>query len=106
MEDIIMTYKRFTSEDKQKYWQKHIDGWLKSGQSQLEYCRNNKIKKSTLGYWRTRLSREDVFIEIPIELESHSAIEIILKNKIKIQVRKGFDPQLLIQTIKVLEEIS
>lgn len=102
----MTTYKQLTSEGKQKYWQQHIDAWLKSGQSQMEYCRNNKIKKSTLGYWRTRLSREDVFIEIPIELEPHSVIDIILKNKIKIQVRKGFDPELLLQTIKALEEIS
>jgi len=30
---------------------------------------------------------------------------IIIKNTIKIQVKKGFNPDLLIQTIRVLEQI-
>jgi hypothetical protein len=99
-------YKQLTREEKRKFWQWHIDGWRKSGQSQTEYCHSQKLKKSTLGYWRTLLSREKGFIEIPVTIESQAAIDIIIKDTIKIQVRNGFDPDLLIQTVKTLEQLS
>jgi hypothetical protein len=99
-------YKQLTREEKRKFWQRHIDGWQKSGQSQTEYCHSQKLKKSTLGYWRTLLSREKSFIEIPVTIESQAAIDIIIKDTIKIQVRNGFDPDLLIQTVKTLEQLS
>ncbi|MEJ2649742.1 MAG: hypothetical protein P8016_15205 [Sedimentisphaerales bacterium] len=99
-------YKALPAEEKRRFWQKHIAAWRQSGQSQKEYCRNQKLKKSTLGYWRTLLSREKGFIEIPIKIESRSTIDIIINGGIKIQVRKGFDPELLVQTIRVMEQMS
>lgn len=99
-------YKTLPAEEKRKFWQKHIAAWQQSGQSQKEYCRSQKLKKSTLGYWRTRLSREKGFIEIPIKIESRSTIDIVIRDDVKIQVKTGFDPGLLIQTIRVLEQIT
>lgn len=99
-------YKTLPAKEKRKFWQKHIAAWQQSSQSQEEYCRSQKLKKSTLGYWRTRLSREKGFIEIPIKIESQSSIEIVIRDDIKIRVNTGFNPDLLIETIKVLEQIS
>jgi hypothetical protein len=99
-------YKELPPEEKRRFWQKHITAWRQSGQSQKDYCRTQKLKISTLGYWQTRLSREKGFIEIPIKIESQSTIDIVIKDTIKIQVRRGFDPDLLIQTMRVLEQIS
>jgi len=99
-------YQTLSREEKRRFWQKHITAWQQSGQSQKEYCHNQKLKKSTLGYWRTRLSREKGFIEIPIKIESQTTIDIIIKDDIKIQVKKGFDNDLLIQIIRVLGQLS
>jgi len=102
----MTNYKKLSSEEKRTYWQKHIEAWRQSGQNQLSYCRNQKIKKSTLGYWQTRLSREKSFVEIPLEIKPPSVIEIIISDKVKIRVKSGYDPDLLIQTVKTLEQLS
>lgn len=99
-------YKTLPPEEKRIFWQKQIAAWQQSGQSQKEYCRSQKLKKSTLGYWRTRLSKEKRFIEIPVKIESQSTIDIVIRDDIKIQVKKGFDPDLLTQTIRVLEQMA
>ena len=99
-------YKTLPSEKKSRFWQEHITAWQQSDQSQKEYCRIQKLKISTFGYWRTRLCREKGFIEIPIKIESQATIDIVIKDDMKIRVKTGFDPNLLIQTIRVLEQIS
>ena len=99
-------YKKLSKEEKRRYWREHIKAWQESGQNQIEYCKNQNIKKSTLGYWRTRLAREDGFVEIPVKIESATPIEIIISKTVKIQVQKGFDPDVLVQTVKTLEQLS
>lgn len=99
-------YKKLPPEEKRRFWQQHITAWRQNGQSQKEYCRIEKLKISTFGYWRTRLSKEKRFIEIPIKIESQPTIDIVINDGIKIQVKKGFDPDLLAQTIRVLEQMS
>jgi hypothetical protein len=51
-------YKILPPEEKRMFWQKHIATWRQSGLSQTEYCHSQKLKKSTMGYWQTILSRE------------------------------------------------
>ena len=46
------------------------------------------------------------FVEIPVKIESEATIDIIIKDTMKLQVRKGFDPDLLIQAVKTLEGLS
>ena len=102
----MANYKHLSREGKHKFWQKHIDAWQTSGQSLVEYCMQQKIKESTLRYWRTKLLMKKGFVEIPVKIESESTIDIIIKDTIKLQVRKGFDPDLLIQAVKTLEGLS
>jgi transposase-like protein len=102
----MTNYKNLTTEEKRQYWKTHIQAWQESGQSQIEYCRNHNIKKSTLGYWRTRLTRENGFVEVPVEIASTTPIEIIISDKVTVRIRKGFDPDVLIQTVKTLEQLS
>lgn len=102
----MANYKQLSREEKQEFWRQHIEAWKVSGQSQAEYCEEQKIKKSTLGYWRSQLLKRKRFVEIPLKIESQSPIDIIIKDTIKLQVRKGFDPDLLIQIVKTMEHLS
>ena len=102
----MANYKHLPRGEKHKFWQEHIDAWQTSGQSQTEYCMQQEIKESTFRYWQTKLSRKECFIEIPVKLESESTINIIIKDTVKLQVQKGFDPNLLIQVVKTLERLS
>lgn len=102
------TYKSLSTDEKRKFWQKHIEGWKASGQSQAEYCREQQLKKSSLGYWRTRLSRETGIVEIPapgFTTDRKSAIVIRLGSQIKLEVENDFDPDLLLRTVRTLEKL-
>jgi hypothetical protein len=99
-------YKQLSQTEKQTFWQKHITAWKKSGLSQDVYCRNQKIKKSTLGYWITKLSREKGFVEVPVNLPSVNEVEITINKNIRIQLLKGYSPELVTRLLKTLEETS
>ena len=47
-----------TSEEKSQFWQQHIDNWLRSQQTQKDYCNQHKLTLASFGYWRTRLNRK------------------------------------------------
>ena len=46
-----------SSETRAQYWQAQIEAWQASGQSQLAYCRANRLNYPRFGYWRRRLRR-------------------------------------------------
>jgi len=39
------------TEQKQIFWQKHIDDWRKCLRSQKEYCQQNNLSFASFGYW-------------------------------------------------------
>lgn len=47
-----------TRDEKQTFWQQHMNQWESSGQSQSAYCTTHGLKLGTFGYWRTQLSRQ------------------------------------------------
>jgi len=44
----------------QEYWQRHLECWGKSGQSQLEYCANAGLSIKTFNRWKSRLKSTKV----------------------------------------------
>ena len=37
-------------EQKRSYWKQHIDSWQQMGLTQVEYCRQNNLKRHQLVY--------------------------------------------------------
>ena len=102
-------YKKLPPAVKREFWQRQIDGWRSSGQSQAEYCRRQKLTKSAFGYWRTRLARETGLVEIKplhIKVEAQATIDIIVRGGLRVRVQKGFDADLLVETIQALGRLS
>lgn len=93
------------SEDKTKYWGRHIAAWQRSGLSQERYCRNNKIAKSAFGYWYRKLNKKNVaaLVQVPVTIAMAAAIEVQIGSNIKIKVQQGFDPKLLKAIVEALE---
>lgn len=100
--------KQNEAQAKQAYWQNHIEQWKRSGLSQIEYCRKQKINKHALGYWiRKKINTATLgFVQLPIKVATITPIEIRINNRFKIMITSGFDAELLKNTIKALEEIS
>ena len=40
----------------QDYWQRHLEGWRKSGQTQLKYCANSGLSIKTFQRWKSLLT--------------------------------------------------
>jgi hypothetical protein len=45
------------SRTKKRFWQTHIRVWTKSGPSQNEYCRRNKLRPNRFCYWKKQIER-------------------------------------------------
>jgi transposase-like protein len=72
-------------------WQKIIQSWEKSDNSQAEFCQSQGIALATFSYWRKKLRKEASFLEItPREEKSKEArpeIELVLPHGIVLRVR-------------------
>ena len=104
------------AQHKASVWQKHIEGWERSGLTQVIYCQQHAISLASFGYWRTRLKRvqpdkNDLEIEtrfLPVQLMSsqHEALLTLRTSQnLSIDVSSGFDPRLLKAVLQVLVTI-
>ncbi len=41
-----------------RFWQRHLQRWRQSGQSQAQYCRQQQLSEAAFGWWKGRLSAE------------------------------------------------
>ena len=41
--------------EKERYWQSHVEGWQRGGESQRTYCDRHHLSLSTFQLWRRRL---------------------------------------------------
>ena len=99
-------------EQKRSYWKQHIDAWQETGLTQVEYCRQHNLKHHQLVYWKKRFLKTEADVSfVPIKLEdlldipapSESAsLSLVVNNHFKIEIRPGFDVQLLRQLIFAL----
>lgn len=99
-------------EQKRTYWKQHIDSWQQTGLTQTEYCRRHNLKHHQLVYWKKRFlkTQTDVsFVRLKLEdlLDISSGPDqaplcLVIDNHFKVEIRAGFDPQLLRQLIVAL----
>ena len=100
-------------EQKRTYWKQHIEHWQQTGLTQAEYCRRHNLKHYQLVYWKKRfvktktgvsfvaLKLEDL-LDIPAQPD-RASLCLVVNDHFKIEIRAGFDPQLLRQLIFALQ---
>jgi len=103
-------------EQKRTYWKHHIDSWQETGLTQTEYCRQNNLKHHQLVYWKKRFLKTETGVSfVPLKLEDllHipsqsdcAALCLVINNHFKIEIRAGFDSQLLRQLIFALRGMA
>jgi hypothetical protein len=99
-------------EQKRRYWKQHIGSWQETGLTQAEYCRRHNLKHHQLVYWKKRFSRSEAgvsFVSLKLEdmlptqdLPDHDSFCLVINNHFKVEIRAGFDAQLLRQLIFAL----
>ena len=103
-------------EQKRSYWKQHIDNWQQTSLTQVEYCRQHNLKHHQLVYWKKRFLKTETNVSfVPLKLEDlleiparqdQAALTLVINNQFKIEIRAGFDAQLLRQLIFALRGLS
>ena len=109
------------------YWQKHISQWSKSGLTQAEYCRRNKLSAAAFHWWKRHLrgkvkaqdkpsankrqrngpSNTMQFVEVhgvpPAHAGRGETYEVVLSRDRAIRVGSDFDSDVLKRLIAAVE---
>ncbi len=97
---------------KAKYWTKQVEGWRRSGLSQVEFCQEHGLSRWGFLYWRRKLldrSAGDVsFIQVAntATLCSGSAdgINIVVDDRYRVEISEGFAGATLRRLLDILEQ--
>ena len=99
-------------EQKRSYWKQHIECWQETGLTQTEYCRRHNLKQHQLVYWKKRFSHTETGVSFAaLKLEdlldtpaqsNRAPLCLVINNHFKVEIRAGFDAQLLRQLIFAL----
>ncbi len=110
------TWKKLCRE-KRRFWKTHIRAWERSGLTQSDYCRRNRLKATQFTYWKIKFTQdipESVsFVPVPVkidhmqsELDSGDSGLSVQLGKIKIRIHNNFNPASLVKVVSLLEERS
>ena len=100
-------------EQKRTDWKQHIESLRDTGLTQAEYCRRHNLKHHQLVYWKRRVLETETEVSfVPLKLEdlldipsqaNRASLCLVINDHFKIEVRAGFDAELLRQLIFVLQ---
>ena len=100
--------------EKADFWSDHIKSWEESGQSQIDYCRENNLSRHRFTYWKIKNNKKSnpiKFVPIitkPSTSSLDSSIEplkVQVGDKYRIEVGEGFSGETLIRLINTLSGI-
>ena len=103
-------------EQKRAYWKQHIESWQQTGLTQIEYCRRHDLKHHQMVYWKKRFLKTetavtfaalqlDDLLDIPVQAQ-RASLCLIINDQFKVEIRSGFDAQLLRQLIFALQALA
>ncbi len=95
---------------KKKYWEGHISKWQRSGLSMKRYCEGAGISYWSFREWLKKLKELEParVVSLPQEVYpktqiDESKIEIVIHEKLSIQIKRGYNKDLLKNLLATLE---
>ena len=97
--------------EKLELWKRRRQEFRRSGLTRRAFCARHRLKVSTLDYWFSRIRRVEGshgLIEVkPQAIPAvKSCLEVVVAGKYRVEIRHGFDRQLLGELIKALESLG
>jgi hypothetical protein len=94
-------------------WNRHIETWEKSGQSQAEYCRKNMLSDKSFCYWLRKHRRQNNIQLVPITFHSevfapvisnpaNSGLVLKLGSKALIEISRDFDSIAFEKVVRII----
>ena len=108
-----MAKKTIADEQKQKrkYWKRHIEEWRRTGGSQAEYCRGQKLSAKSFTYWKSRFRQKSAVSFVPVEVKPEAQMAdissglVLCKDGYRIEIKEGFKPEALGKVLRTLGEL-
>lgn len=110
-----MTAKQPVRSVKKAYWEKHLEKWQASGLTQQKYCQQENINLTTFTWWRSKRLKDKAqpsltFIPALIKekapVPSHTDIQIVLPNQVKVILPLNLSADILVSLLKALGGLS
>jgi hypothetical protein len=95
------------TDNKSALWERRRAQYRNSGLSRRAFCEKYHLKRSTLDYWFCRLGRQEKECGL-VELNPASigpcapSVVLSIGQDCRIEIRTGFDPQLLAEVARAL----
>ena len=94
-------------------WRDRINTWKDSGQSQKEFCKAHHLSFASFRRWRGIFKAEAAegviataepvrFLPVRVHEPTYTNLTIHIQDDWRIEISKGFDPQLLRQVLQML----
>jgi hypothetical protein len=106
--------------NKEQFWLDHVCRWQHSHFTVREFCRRHHLREGNFYAWRRVLRQRGLLPDSPITLDAAPAfvkvavdaepaplgtpVEVVLGRRRVLRVRSGFDADLLLQLVQLLEE--
>jgi hypothetical protein len=97
-----------SEEERNKFWNAHVQSWNKSDLSQADYCRQNNLNKNRFNNWKKKFLNPETnnhFIKIPKKAlipTAPDSIDLIINDCVKIKLTPNFNTVLLKSVLKAL----
>ena len=105
MFDISNEVENRDNQDKQQFWQDHVEAWKQSGTSQAEYCRRHDLSIKVFGYWKRKMCRKPAagLTFVPVSVKTSQAtvvkptatLKLIIRGSSCIEIGDGFNQDTL-----------
>jgi hypothetical protein len=97
--------------DKLTFWKKKLQEYRKSGLSRRAFSEQNGINKSTLDYWFARIGKGQkakglIEVKPASVVIQNASLQIVVADRYRIEVHRGFDPILFAEVVKALESVT
>ena len=95
------------ADNKSALWEQRRAQYKESGLSRRAFCKKHHLKLSTLGYWLSRLGKQEKesgLVELYHASVAPLAAGLVVRvgQDYRIEIRRGFDAQLLSEVIQAL----
>ena len=106
-----MAQSQDSTEYKRKIWSERIASWKESGISQRAYCEQHQLVLGTFCYWRSRLKEQKSgghadkprFLPVMLTQPKHAALILKINDRHSIEIKPGFDPDLLSKVVRAVQ---
>jgi transposase len=106
---------------KQRHWLDLVQRWHRTKLTVREFCERHQLSEASFYAWRRVLrergllqdaptesatSLDPAFVKLTVSAEpaAANAVEIVLSDRRLLRVRPGFDADMLLQLVRLLEE--